>query len=97
MKNKLQDFLNGGLNTLNITVRYVDFNDRLLNYIALAAYDMQNNSRNNLAAWWDIHFYSLQDQMGHQGSSLYFSHASQLVKNYHHLHPIHWHVTVPLF
>lgn len=44
MKNKLETFLYGGLNTLNITVRYVDFNGRLLNYIALAVYNMQNNS-----------------------------------------------------
>lgn len=49
----------GGLNTLNITVRYIDFNGRLLNYIVLAACNMQNNLWNNQATWWDIPFFIL--------------------------------------
>lgn len=36
MKNKLEGIL-WGLNTLNITVRYVDLNGNILNYTALEA------------------------------------------------------------
>lgn len=43
MKNKLGGIL-WGLNTLNITVRYVDLNGNFLNYTAQAAQSTQNIS-----------------------------------------------------
>lgn len=44
MKNKLESILQG-LNTLYITVRYVDLNGNFLNYTELAAQNMQNISK----------------------------------------------------
>lgn len=44
MKNKLEGIL-WGLNTLNITVRYVDLNGSFLNYTALVAQNIQNISK----------------------------------------------------
>lgn len=44
MKNKLESIL-WGLNTLNITVRYVDLNGNFLNYTGLVAQNIQNISK----------------------------------------------------
>jgi len=44
MKNKLEGIL-WGLNTFNITVRYIDLNGNFLNYTALAAQNIQNISK----------------------------------------------------